>query len=94
MYLSKRDAPGATTTVQPIEGTSDITGPERPQQSAFRGTSLIGPRLFLPATILSSSASSGCMKGVTRLAGHVLSIEGLGLGNSGDGHSHARDSNG
>ena len=51
-YLSNRDASGTTTTVQPIEGTSDITGPERRQQRAFRGTSLIGPRLYLPATIL------------------------------------------
>ncbi len=38
--------------MQPIQGTSDITGPERPQQGAFRGTSLIGPRFYLPATIL------------------------------------------
>lgn len=35
-----------------IEGTSDNTGPERPQLRPFRGTSSIGPRLYLPATIL------------------------------------------
>jgi hypothetical protein len=38
--------------VQPIEGTSDITGPERPQQRDFRGASWIRRRPYLPATIL------------------------------------------
>jgi hypothetical protein len=28
------------------------------------------------------------------LPGHILSMEGLGLGNGRDGHSHAGDSNG
>jgi hypothetical protein len=51
-YLSNRTAQGATSTVQPIEGTSDNTGPERPQQRAFRSTNSIGLRPYLPATIL------------------------------------------
>jgi hypothetical protein len=38
--------------VRAIEGTSDSTGPERPQQHAFRGTNSIGLRPYLPATIL------------------------------------------
>jgi hypothetical protein len=50
--LPNRDAPGATSTAQPIEGTSDNSGPERPKQRAFRTTSSIGSRLYLPATIL------------------------------------------
>lgn len=41
-----------TGTVRPIEETNDNTGAERPQQSALRSTSVIGPRLYLPATIL------------------------------------------
>ena len=52
VYFSRRDAPEVTTTVQPIEGTSDNTGPARPQPRAFRGASSIGSRLYLPATIL------------------------------------------
>lgn len=36
----------------PIEGTHDNTGPERPQKRAFGGTSSIGLRPYLPATIL------------------------------------------
>ena len=38
--------------MQPIERATDDTGPERPQQRDFRCTSSIGPRLYLPATIL------------------------------------------
>ena len=38
--------------MQSIEGTSDKTGLGRPQQRAFWGTSWIGRRLYLPATIL------------------------------------------
>jgi hypothetical protein len=50
--LSNRTAPGPTSTVRPIEGTNDNTEAISPQQRAFRGTSSIGPRLYLPATIL------------------------------------------
>jgi hypothetical protein len=38
--------------VQPIERATNDTGPERPQQRDFRGTSSIGWRVYLPATIL------------------------------------------
>jgi hypothetical protein len=38
--------------MQPIEVTSDNTEAERPQERVFRGTSLIGRRVYLPATIL------------------------------------------
>jgi hypothetical protein len=38
--------------VQPIEGTTDNTKVERPQQRDSRGTSWIRRRLYLPATIL------------------------------------------
>ena len=38
--------------MRPIEGTNDNTGAERPQQRPSRGTRSIGPRLYLPATIL------------------------------------------
>jgi hypothetical protein len=51
-YPSNRDAPGATSTVQPSEGTSGNAEPERPQQRPFRVTSSIGLRPYLPATIL------------------------------------------
>lgn len=38
--------------MQPIEGTSDTSTVERPQRLDFRGSSWIGRRLYLPATIL------------------------------------------